>query len=74
MPRVKTNSPHPDPHFETLEVGDRRFLKIWTLRQISHALEKYNRVNRKVIRIRCETVEGCEESGVAPGIVIRRIE
>jgi hypothetical protein len=72
--RVKKNSPHPDPHFESLEVGERRFLKIWTQRQMHHAIEKHNQNKRIKIKIRCETIEGCQESGVDPGVVIRRVK
>lgn len=67
-------SPHPDPCFGTLTVGERRFLKHWTLDQIRYAMKKYNRINGTDIRIRCVNVAGCEATNVAHGIIMKRME
>ena len=67
-------SAHPDPCFDTLKIGERRFLKHWTLSQIRYVLEKHNRINRTTIKIRCKTVDGCEATRVAPGIIMERMK
>jgi len=63
-----------DPDFASLAIGDRRFLKNWSLRQIAYALEKHNAFFGTSIKIRCEDVEGSTSNKVAPGVVVRRVK
>lgn len=62
-----------DPDFASLEIGERRFLKLWTLSQIRYALLKHNEFYGGEIRIRCESLSGCAKDKVTAAIVIRRI-
>lgn len=70
----KTDIDRMDPGFTSLAVGDRRWLKNWTARSVSYALEKHNRFFGTSIKIRCFTVEGCDKSRLEPGVVIRRVK
>lgn len=63
-----------DPDFASLAVGDRRFLKNWSLREIRYALEKHNAFYGSGIKIRCESIEGCSKTRVVPGVVVRRVK
>lgn len=63
-----------DPDFASLAIGDRRFLKNWSLRQVSYALEKHNKFFGTSIKIRCKDVEGSFKTRVAPGVVVRRVK
>lgn len=62
------------PDFASMAVGDRRFLKNWSLRQVSYALEKHNKFFGTSIKIRCEEVEGSSKTRVDPGVVVRRVK
>jgi hypothetical protein len=70
----RTDTDRIDPDFASLEVVARRFLKNWSLRQISYALEKHNKFFGTGIKIRCEQVDGCTKTRVTPGVVIRRVK
>lgn len=70
----KTDIDRIDPDFGSLAVGERRFLKNWSLRQVSYALEKHNKFFGTSIKIRYEEVEGSSKTRVAPGVVVRRVK
>jgi len=61
------------PDFSEMKVGDRVFLKCWTLDSARYAIKTHNHAFGTSIKIRCESVEGCPETGVAPGVVARRV-
>ena len=61
------------PDFGCIAVGERRFFKHWSLRQIAYALEKHNAFFQTDIKIRCESVQGCSKTRVVPGVVVRRV-
>jgi hypothetical protein len=67
-------SAHPDPSFATLAIGERRFLKCWTLSQIHYAIKRHNRINGTTIKIKCTSVAGSAKYRVAPGIIMERVK